>query len=185
MKGGSGFALIGAALLVVVSLVVSRLHHLPPPPPPLPDLALSSPDGRHVSLDQFRGKWVLVYFGYIHCRSDCTGPLAGMQKAAAARADVVALFVTLDPGRDDAAALAAFTRPFVPQVTALTGPADATLAAERAFGVYAVPHDTPRGVRYDHSNLIYVVDPKGRLAGHVDGGAPVGIISSSIGKPAT
>ena len=175
---------IVAALLVVAGLVLNRAHRAPPPPPSL-DFTLASPDGRSVSLAQFRGRWVLIYFGYTHCRSDCTAPLAGMREAAAARADVAALFVTLDPDRDDAAALAAFTRPYAPAVTALTGSKDATLAAERSFGVYAVPHDTPRGVHYDRSNLIYVVNPKGQIAGHVDGGAPVGIISSSIGKPAT
>lgn len=174
---------IVAAVLVVAGLVLGRAHRQPPPPPP-PAMTLASPGGHEVTLDQFRGRWVLVYFGYTHCRSACTAPLAGMRQAAAARRDVVALFVTLDPARDDAAALAAFTAPFAPQVIPLTGSADAIAAAERAFGVYAVPHDTPRGVHYDRSNLIYVVNPKGSITGHVDGGAPVGIISSSIGKPA-
>ncbi len=175
---------IGVAILVVVGLVLGRAHRRPPPAP-LPAMTLAAPDGHEVSLDQFRGKWVLVYFGYTHCRSDCTAPLDGMRQAAAARPDVAALFVTLDPGRDDTATLAAFTRPFAPLVTALTGTADAIAAAERNFGVYAVRRDTPRGVHYDRSNLIYVVNPKGQIAAHVDGGAPVGIISSSIGKPAT
>ncbi len=184
MRNGAAFAGIGAALLVVAALGLGRAHRKPPTPP-LPDMTLAAPDGHEVSLDQFRGRWVLVYFGYTHCSRNCTAPLAGMHQAAAARPDVAALFVTLDPDRDDVATLAAFSRPFAPEVTALTGPATAIEAAEREFGVYVARHDTPRGVHYHRSNLIYVVNPKGQLAGHVDGDAPVGIISSSIGKPAT
>ncbi len=182
MRRTSVLLAIVAALIVATVVVSGRLHRPDGANAALPDVTLRRTDGSAASLAQFRGRWLLVYFGYTHCGGDCTVPLAGMKAAASERPDVAAVFVTLDPGRDTAAALAAFARPFAPEIVPLTGDADAIGAAERVFGVYAVPHDTASGVHYDRSNLIYVVDPAGRLAGHVDGLAPPGIISSSIGK---
>ena len=182
MKRPLGVVAAVAAILVAASLVAARLQHRPPPPP-LPAFTLTATDGRPVSLAQFRGRTALVYFGYTHCRSGCTAPLASMQHVAAGRPDVAALFVTLDPARDDPAALDAFVGPVAPLAVALTGSTEAVTAAERAFGVYAVRRDTDTGVHFDRSNLIYVVDPLGRIVGHVDGGAPSSILASSIGKP--
>jgi protein SCO1 len=173
-----------AVLMAATVLLSGRFHRRhEAAPAPLPDIALRRTDGSAVSLASFRGRWTLVYFGYTHCRGACTEPLAGMAEAARARGDVAAVFVTLDPGRDTASALQGFVHPFAPPVVALTGDANAIAAAERVFGVYAVPRPADGGVHYDRSNLIYVVDPSGHLAGHVDGLAPATVISSSIGKP--
>src|SRR5690349_13249116 len=79
-------------------------------------LALTDADGKPVTSDDFPGKWLLVYFGYIHCADQCPTALSAMIEALTeigpAAEHIQPLFVTVDPGRDRGAALKDFTAAF-------------------------------------------------------------------------
>lgn len=189
MRSRAGLG-VASLLFVLLAAAIAVPRFLPHPPParPLPALALTGPGDRPVTLADFRGRWVLVYFGYTHCPGSCATPLDAMARAAAAlggRTDVVALFVTVDPGRDSRAVLDRFAQPYAPPVVALRGDAAATEAAERSFGVYVAQRETGGGPEIDHGNAITVIDPAGRIAGRVDAGAPPGVIAAAIGRPAS
>src|SRR5690349_25111275 len=79
-------------------------------------LALADADGKTVTSDDFRGKWLLIYFGYIHCADQCPTALSAMIEAlneiGPAAEHIQPLFVTVDPERDRGAALKDFTAAF-------------------------------------------------------------------------
>ena len=124
-------------------------------------------DGREVTDADFRGRWMLVYFGYTHCPDACPTALADMANAvdalgADAARKVALLFITVDPERDTPAVMQDYVRAFDAPITALSGTAEQIAAAARAYRVYYQKH--PRddgGYDMDHSSIIYLMDPRG------------------------
>ncbi|KAK2519396.1 hypothetical protein Q9966_014022 [Columba livia] len=127
--------------------------------------------GRPRRMGDFRGRWVLLYFGFTHCPDVCPEELEKLGRAAEllerdpALPPLQPLFVTLDPERDDAAALARYVRDFHPRLLGLTGGAEEVRAAARAYGVYAAagPRDEDGDYIVDHSVFIYLLGPDGLL----------------------
>jgi protein SCO1/2 len=143
--------------------------------------------GRAVSSEQFRGKWRLIYFGYTHCPDACPTALNDIGVALdmlKGRADTVApIFISVDPDRDTPAVVTAYARQFSPRIMGLTGTDAQIGAAEKEFHVYAARHPSPGGgYTMDHSNIIYVMDPKGHFAGIIDGSANPEDIAAQVGK---
>jgi len=137
----------------------------------MPRLALSmtrANDGAAVTANDYRGKVVVLYFGYTHCPDECPTTLANLAAALKALGphanEVRVLFVTVDPGRDTVPILKAYVSTFAPQIDGLRG-SDNQIArlARRYRAVYRV---TPAwtGHSYDvvHSNTVYIFDPSGR-----------------------
>lgn len=128
---------------------------------------LTAGDGRTVTDADFRGRWMLVYFGYTHCPDACPTALADMANAvdalgADAARKVALLFITVDPERDTPAVMQDYVRAFDAPITALSGTAEQIAAAARAYRVYYQKH--PRddgGYDMDHSSIIYLMDPRG------------------------
>ena len=148
---------------------------------------LIGPTGKPVSSTDFRGKWMLVYFGYTHCPDACPTALNDIGVALTMmkqRAGTIApIFITVDPDRDTPPVIAAYARQFSPRIVGLTGPQSAITAAEHEFHVYAARHPTPGGgYDMDHSNIIYVMDPAGHFAGIIDGSANPEDIASQVEK---
>ena len=148
---------------------------------------LTGPGGKQVSSSDFRGKYIVLYFGYTHCPDACPtalndiGVALDMMKSRAAT--VQAIFITVDPQRDDARTLAAYTRQFSPRILGLTGTQAQITQVEHEWHVYAARHPTPDGsYSMDHSNVIYVMDLAGRFAGLVDGTANPEDIAAQIEK---
>ena len=148
---------------------------------------LTGPDGKTVSNTDFRGKWMLVYFGYTHCPDACPtalndiGVALGMMKQRST--SVAPVFITVDPERDTPAVMGAYTHQFSPQIVGLTGPQNTIARAEHEFHVYAARHPTPGGgYEMDHSNIIYVMDPSGHFAGIIDGSANPEDIAAQVEK---
>lgn len=116
----------------------------------------------------FRGRWMLLYFGYTFCPDVCPTTLAVMGSALSKlgpKADeVVPVFVTVDPARDTAAQLKSYLTSFGSNFVGLTGkPADIARLA-RAYGVYYAKHPLAGGgYSMDHSSAIYLIDPQGRF----------------------
>ena len=132
-------------------------------------LALTGHDGKPRTLADFRGKVVVVFFGYTQCPDVCPTTLSEMaevMKALGDRADKVqVLFVSVDPERDTQALLAQYVPAFDSRFLGLYGDAEATATAAREFKVFyqKVPGKTPSSYTVDHTAGSYVFDPQGRI----------------------
>jgi protein SCO1/2 len=132
-------------------------------------LELTDHTGKARSLADFRGKAVVLSFGFTHCPDVCPTTLADMAQVMrqlgplAGRVQV--LFVTVDPERDTQAALAKYVPAFDASFLGLRGDPEATRAAAKEFKVYFEkrPGKQPGEYTVDHSAQSYVVDPQGRL----------------------
>jgi protein SCO1 len=132
-------------------------------------LELNDFDGKPRRLQDFRGKAVVLFFGYTHCPDVCPTTLADLAQAMrqlgkdAERVQV--LFVTVDPERDTAEALKRYVTAFDPHFLGLRGDPEATRRAAKEFKIYYEKHagGAPGAYSMDHSAQSYVIDPQGRL----------------------
>lgn len=125
-------------------------------------------DDRPVTDAQFRGRWMLVYFGYTRCPDACPTALQDMANALDAvgpkKKDIVALFITVDPERDTPAVMKSYVSGFDSAIIPLTGTPAMIAAAAREYRVYYVKHpEKDGGYAMDHSSIIYVMNPAGRF----------------------
>ena len=125
---------------------------------------------RHDS--DFRGKLMLVYFGYTYCPDVCPATLntmtAAMDKLGASGAAVQPIFITVDPARDTVAQMKSYAGNFTPRLLALTGtPAEIAVAA-KAYRVYFQPVKGEGTDDYsvDHSAFVYLMGRDGRYLAH-------------------
>ena len=99
--------------------------------------ALLDGAGRVVTEQQFRGRWMLVYFGYTHCPDACPTALQDMANAldllGPRKKNVAIVFITVDPERDTPAAMQEYASRFEAEITALSGDAEAVARAARAY----------------------------------------------------
>lgn len=178
MKKSLLWKLILVALLLGAGVAYWQMSSRPVVPPALQgmggDFTLTSSKGP-LSLHDFKGKVVLVYFGYTHCPDICPtalGVIAGAIEHLPARfADrAQGIFVSVDPRRDTPALLDKYTVFFDPHIHGVTGSPEqlAKIAAAWRVG-YSVP-DAPAGSNYavQHSTFIYLVNPDGKVAALFD-----------------
>jgi protein SCO1/2 len=132
-------------------------------------LELTDADGKQRHLADFKGKVVVVFFGYTQCPDVCPTTmveLAQVKKALGADGDrVQGVFVTIDPERDTAAVLKAYVTNFSPDFVALRGTAEETKAAAKQFKVFyaKVPGKTDGSYTMDHTAGSYIFDAQGRI----------------------
>lgn len=134
---------------------------------------LTDHTGKAVTDADYRGRYMLVYFGYTYCPDVCP---AGLQVISAAldqlgdKAQRVApLFITLDPARDTPAKLAEYVGSFNPRIIGLTGSAEETAAVAKAYRVYSkkiADEKSPGSYTLDHTSIIYLMDPQGEFVTH-------------------
>ena len=134
------------------------------------DFSLVDPDGKVRTLADFKGKVVLMFFGYTQCPDVCPTTLAEMQQVMTIlgpQSDKVqVLFVTVDPGRDTAAILKQYVPAFDPRFLGLRPADDAALEkVAKDFKIYykKVPGTSPGAYTMDHTAGSYAFDPDGRL----------------------
>ena len=131
------------------------------------DFHLTDHNGKPRSLSDFRGKVVVMFFGYTHCPDVCPTTLAGLAQTLrllGKDADrVQVLFVTVDPERDTRELLAQFVPAFDPRFLGLYGDAKATAEAASSFRVFYKKHPTKSGYTMDHSTFSYLIDTEGKL----------------------
>lgn len=134
------------------------------------DFAFVDGDGKPVTLSQFKGQVVVLFFGYTQCPDVCPTTLTEVAEAKrllGPKGDkVVGLFVTLDPQRDTPQLLKNYTASFGPHfVGAHAGSAEQLAAAAKEFRVYykKVEGKTPGSYTMDHTAASFVYDPQGRL----------------------
>lgn len=125
--------------------------------------------GKTVTDASFRGKWMLIYFGYTHCPDACPTALQDMANAldmldSAQRKSIVIVFITVDGERDTPAVMQEYVSNFAAPIVALSGSAEQIAATAKAYRVYYAKHPTADGgYEMDHSSVIYVMDPDGNF----------------------
>ena len=147
--------------------------------------ALTAMDGAAVTERTYRGKWLVIYFGYTFCPDVCPTTMleiAGALQALGPRANAVqGLFITVDPRRDTAGVLTEYLKSFDPHLIGLTGAPAQIAAAAKSFHVFYERHDADDGnYTYDHSSFIYVVDGAGKFATAVASGGGSGQIADTL-----
>lgn len=126
-------------------------------------------NGNTVTDATYRGKWMLIYFGYTFCPDVCPTTLNRNAQAISLltdeqKAKIVPIMVTVDPERDTPKVMKAYVASFSPQMVGLTGTLDQVEAAARAYRVYFAKTPTSE-TEYlmDHSSFTYLVDPAGNF----------------------
>jgi protein SCO1 len=129
---------------------------------------LEDGNGKPVTDKDYRGKYMLVYFGYTFCPDVCPTTLnaiaEAMDKLGPAASRVQPLFITVDPARDTPAVVRQYAASFGPKVVGLTGTADEIAKVAKAYRVYYAEHRTgpgPNDYSMDHSSVLYLMDPNG------------------------
>ena len=130
-------------------------------------LELTDHNGKLRRLEDFRGKAVVLFFGFTHCPDVCPTTLADVANALkelgpdAERVQV--LFVTVDPERDTPKDLANYVTAFNPRFLALRGDLPATQRVAKEFKIFYEKRKQGGSYTVDHSAQTYVIDPQGRL----------------------
>ena len=148
--------------------------------------ALTDHNGRPRSLQDFRGKVVVVFFGFTHCPDVCPTTLAelagAVRKLGPAGQQVQVLLVTVDPERDTPELLAKYVTAFNPNFLALRGDADQTARVAQEFKVIyqKVAGTRPENYAMDHSAGSYIFDRQGRLRLYVSYGRGADVFAHDI-----
>lgn len=126
--------------------------------------------GREITDAAFRGKYVLVYFGYTFCPDVCPTTLTQVEDALGKLGPkakrLQALFITVDPKRDTPAVVGAYAKAFGPGIEGLTGTPEQIARVAREYRVYYAEHRTgpgPGDYTMDHSSILYLMGPDGRF----------------------
>lgn len=134
--------------------------------------SLTDQNGQTVTDAQFRGKIMLVFFGFTSCPDICPVGLLTMtnvlNKLGADAANVAPIFITLDPERDTSEVIKNYLANFHPSITGLTGsPADIEkLTSDYKAYVAKQPADAQGNYAVDHSGFLYVMDKDGKYLAH-------------------
>jgi protein SCO1 len=127
---------------------------------------LTDQTGKAVTDQTYKGKWLLVFFGFTFCPDVCPTTLNQvaqvMDRLGPLASQVQPLFITIDPARDTPAVLAQYTAAFDPRIVGLTGTPEEIAAAAKAYRVYYAKVDQGSDYTMDHSAILYVMRPDGR-----------------------
>ncbi len=150
--------------------------------------SLTDQHGKRVTDKDFRGKYMLVEFGYTYCPDVCPTELQvitnAMKKLGAKAQNIVPIFITIDPQRDTVQQMASYVSNFSPRLVGLTGTPEEIKAAATAYRVYYAKADKSAGDAYlmDHSTFIYLMDPNGEYVTHFAYGISADQLAERIAK---
>jgi len=151
--------------------------------------SLVGADGKPVTDRDFRGRYMLIFFGFTHCPDICPAELQVIAQALEQLGNkakaVVPIFITLDPERDTPEAMANYVKSFGPNFVGLTGSPEAIAAAAKAYRVaYSKVENKESAGDYsvDHSALVYLMDPEGRYVTHFSYGLSADQMAEKLGK---
>ncbi len=153
------------------------------------DFTLQSADGP-VALKDFRGKVVLLYFGYTYCPDICPTSLAATSAGLRLltpdeQARVAMIFVSVDPKRDTLPRLKEYAEFFHPSILGTTDTQENIAAVARRYGVFYAEQTVETagdGYVVDHSADTYVIAPDGKLTGRIAHATPPEQVAASIRK---
>jgi len=169
-----GVGLVAVAAVAMLLLVLKLRPHqysgwLLESPKPVADFELTAGSGERVRLSDFRGKLVMLYFGYTYCPDVCPTSMAAIAEAlrqlGASAKDVAVLMITVDPERDTPQQMAEYVAHFNPDFVGLSGTPEEIAAAATPFGIYYEKRDDDGIGSYtvDHTATITVLDRDGRM----------------------
>jgi cytochrome oxidase Cu insertion factor (SCO1/SenC/PrrC family) len=142
---------------------------------PMAELGVGGPfslvdtNGKPATDQTYRGKWMLIYFGYAYCPDICPTILqtisSALDQLGNKAVQVAPLFITVDPARDTPAAIGQYVALFDPRLIGLTGTSAQINAAQAAYHVYShkVVSKGDGGYMIDHSSYVYLMGPDGKL----------------------
>ena len=137
------------------------------------DFTLLGVGGKEVRASDFKGRYMLVYFGFTHCPDICPTTLLTMQNALNDLGEdatkIVPIFITLDPERDDAETVANYVQNFSHSLIGLTGTPEQIRAVADMYKVYyskVEDKNSAMGYMVDHSSFIYLMDKEGKYLAH-------------------
>lgn len=137
------------------------------PPQSAPDFSLQGSDGSEVTLERYRGKIVLMTFGFTYCAAVCPTTLATLAQARESLgpdADAVqVIFVTVDPARDDVAHMQQYLASFGSGFIGATGSAEDLAATRDKYGVTAIKQGDGPDYAMAHTSSIFLIDREGQL----------------------
>jgi protein SCO1/2 len=164
------------ALLIVVSVIgwwnlPPQLHGIQLQSPRVAnDFTLSTSTGESMSLSDFRGKYVVLFFGYTYCPDVCPTTLNDLQQMVKAlgpeRAeDLQVVMVSVDPERDTPEQLATYLDYFDPAFIGMTGTVEEIQPVARQFGIFFERQEGSANTNYlvDHTSAVTVIDPEGHV----------------------
>lgn len=132
--------------------------------------ALVDQNGSPRTERDYRGKFMLLYFGYTHCPDVCPTTLAviadALTKLGPAADHIVPIFVTVDPARDTPSVMKAYVAAFGPRFVGLTGDTKAIAKIAREYRVYFAPAQDGGGI--NHTSTIYLMDARGKFVAAYD-----------------
>ena len=163
-----------AALLALVQIASATAAGQPSlkagvfdPPRAAPDFSLQGSDGHELKISHYRGKEVLLAFGFTSCTEVCPITLntfaVTRRKLGPAAADVQVVYVTVDPGRDVPARLSKYLGSFDSTFVGGTGTEDQLAAVRRSYGITAEKKVIGDDYTYAHSSFTYLIDRSGRI----------------------
>jgi protein SCO1 len=150
---------------------------------------LQDGDGKQVTDRDFRGKYMLVYFGYTFCPDVCPTTLNEVSEALdhlGAKADKLQpIFITVDPKRDTPAVVKQYATAFTPKLLGLTGTPDEIAKVANEYRVYYAEHRTgpgPNDYTMDHSSVLYLMGPDGQFIAPIRTDETGPEIAADLGK---
>jgi cytochrome oxidase Cu insertion factor (SCO1/SenC/PrrC family) len=194
-----GLLIFLAGLVVLLGALVVEYLYLNAPGAGLADIAspvgasiggpftLTDQNGTERHAEDFRGKLMLIYFGYTYCPDVCPTELQTMSEALdrlGAKGDAVQpIFITVDPARDTPEQLKSYAENFHPRLLALTGSAEQIAQVARAYKVFYQPVKQGDGeYLMDHSSIVYLMDRDGHYLAHFGGNLNAEQMAAAIAK---
>jgi protein SCO1/2 len=149
--------------------------------------ALTDHNGRRRTDAEFRGKLLVIYFGYTNCPDICPADLTAISLAldrlGTAAETIQPIFITLDPERDTAAHLAEYVKAFHPRLLGLTGPPDEIRKVATAYKTwYAKTGTGSEDYAVDHTAFVYLVGKDGHYLGFLPPSTTPERLSGVIGE---
>lgn len=164
----AGFVLI--ALVALPKLQPYTFHGtVLQSPQPAPDFKLTANHGKIVSLKDFEGKLVMLYFGYTFCPDVCPATLSELGGAldllGKQAQDVQVIMISVDPERDSPEMLAEYVAHFDPSFLGVTGTAEEIAQVATLYGIFYEAHEGTEATGYlvDHTATVMVIDQTGHL----------------------
>jgi cytochrome oxidase Cu insertion factor (SCO1/SenC/PrrC family) len=148
--------------------------------------SLIDQNGAPKSDKDFRGKVMLIYFGYTYCPDACPTTLAALSQMldliGNKASELQPIFISVDPARDTPSQLKSYAANFHPGILYLTGAPDELKKAESEYHIYVakVPQAGSDDYLIDHSSIIYLMGTDGRYLGEMPAGLPPKVMASTV-----
>ncbi|CAN1723854.1 protein SCO1 [Hyphomicrobium sp. 1Nfss2.1] len=150
---------------------------------------LTDQTGKTATDKDFRGRYMLVFFGYTHCPDICPAGLqlisAALDKIGSKADKVTPIFVSVDPQRDTPETLATYVKNFNDRIVGLTGTPEQVAAIAKAYRVYyeKTPNENdPSSYGMNHTSIIYLMGPDGEYVSHFTAMTSLDDMAAKLGK---